>query len=127
MQFASNLASSGNVKMSSLPRCTILCFDRYGFNSHGLDIVKKRLQNNFERRNDGIVGVNVGRNKITDDPVGDFLIGVKELGALADYIVINVSSPNTPGLRKMQEKEELENLISKVNFIPGEPEKSYHF
>lgn len=92
-------------------------FDRYGFNSHGLEIVRKRLQTNFETRCDGIVGVNVGRNKMTADPVRDFLIGVKELGALADYIVINVSSPNTPGLRKMQGKEELENLISKVSFI----------
>ena len=74
------------------------------------------MQTNFESGHDGIVGVNVGRNKITDDPVGDFLIGVKELGSVADYIVINVSSPNTPGLRKMQGKEELENLISKVDF-----------
>ena len=95
----------------------LFMFDRYGFNSHGLEIVRKRLQTNFETRNDGIVGVNVGRNKITDDPVGDFLIGVKELGALADYIVINVSSPNTPGLRKMQGKEELESLISKMIFV----------
>ena len=64
----------------------------------------------------GIVGVNVGRNKSTSDPVEDFVTGIRELGEFADYVVINVSSPNTPGLRKMQGKEQLQNLILKVRF-----------
>ena len=64
----------------------------------------------------GIVGVNVGRNKTTSDPVEDFAKGIRELGEFADYVVVNVSSPNTPGLRKMQGKEQLHNLILKVRF-----------
>ncbi len=67
----------------------------------------------------GILGVNVGKNKMTDDPVGDFVKGVEALGEFADYIVINVSSPNTPGLRKMQGKEELKELISRVSLPFG--------
>ena len=64
----------------------------------------------------GIVGVNLGKNKDTEDAIDDYVKGIKELGHFADYIVINVSSPNTPGLRKMQGKEQLESLISKVIF-----------
>lgn len=90
---------------------------RYGFNSDGIDLVKKRLEKRNENRGIGIVGVNVGRNKTTDDAVDDFVKGIKELGEYADYIVVNVSSPNTPGLRKMQGKEQLQNLILKV-YLP---------
>ena len=88
---------------------------RYGFNSDGIDSVKKRLQKRIGERSQGIVGVNVGKNKTAEDPVEDFVQGIKELGEYADYVVINVSSPNTPGLRKMQGKEQLQNLILKVN------------
>lgn len=63
----------------------------------------------------GIVGVNLGKNKTSEDPVNDYVEGVKTFGSIADYLVINVSSPNTPGLRDMQGKQQLEELIDKVS------------
>ena len=65
----------------------------------------------------GIVGVNLGKNKTSEDPVNDYVEGVKTFGSIADYLVINVSSPNTPGLRDMQGKQQLEELIDKVQFF----------
>jgi len=49
------------------------------------------------RSRGGLVGVNLGKNKTSEDPAGDYVIGVNKLGQFADYLVINVSSPNTPG------------------------------
>ncbi|KAL4234925.1 hypothetical protein ACF0H5_006566 [Mactra antiquata] len=69
----------------------------------------------IQRVAEGIVGVNLGKNKDTDNPVGDYVLGVRKFGLLADYLVINVSSPNTPGLRSMQGKKQLEDLISQVS------------
>ncbi|KAH3772539.1 dihydroorotate dehydrogenase (quinone), mitochondrial-like isoform X1 [Dreissena polymorpha] len=63
----------------------------------------------------GIVGVNLGKNKTSPSPIDDYVEGLKEFSPLADYLVINVSSPNTPGLRSMQGKEQLEELISRVS------------
>ena len=60
------------------------------------------------------MGVNLGKNKTSEDPVNDYVEGVKTFGGIADYLVINVSSPNTPGLRDMQGKQQLEELIEKV-------------
>ncbi|KAK2181609.1 hypothetical protein NP493_389g02010 [Ridgeia piscesae] len=62
----------------------------------------------------GIVGVNLGKNKDTKDAAVDYIAGVKKFGELADYLVINVSSPNTPGLRALQGKEQLTKLIDQV-------------
>ena len=59
----------------------------------------------------GTLGVNLGKNKTSDDEVGDYKIGIRELGPYADYLVVNVSSPNTPGLRSLQQKEPLKNLL----------------
>jgi len=61
-----------------------------------------------------ILGVNLGKNKTSQDTFSDYQKGVLTLGDYVDYIVINVSSPNTPGLRRMQEKEKLMDLLSKV-------------
>ena len=72
------------------------------------------LSRSKDDRSRGILGINLGRNKTTKEPVADFVKGVEELGELADYIVINISSPNTPGLRKMQGKQQLQELISEV-------------
>ena len=63
---------------------------------------------------EGILGVNLGKNKTSPDPVNDYVLGVRKFGDLADYLVINVSSPNTPGLRAMQGREQLKQLIDKV-------------
>eukprot|EP00985_Skeletonema_marinoi_P000267 scaffold82_cov107-Skeletonema_marinoi.AAC.2 len=62
--------------------------------------------------NQGILGVNLGKNKTSDDEIGDYTTGIRKLGPYADYLVINVSSPNTPGLRSLQQREPLYNLLT---------------
>eukprot|EP00986_Skeletonema_menzelii_P001990 scaffold547_cov143-Skeletonema_menzelii.AAC.12 len=62
--------------------------------------------------NQGILGVNLGKNKTSDDEIGDYTTGIRKLGPYADYLVINVSSPNTPGLRSLQQREPLHNLLT---------------
>jgi dihydroorotate dehydrogenase len=94
--------------------------NRYGFNSAGVEKVKQNLvAYNYGGRGalrTGAVGVNVGKNKETSegDAVLDYTHAVKELGELADYLVINVSSPNTPGLRALQGKAQLRALLIPV-------------
>ncbi len=82
--------------------------NRLGFNSRGLDRLVARLK---ARRRRGIVGVNIGRNRDSADAVTDYGAGVRRTAALADYLVVNVSSPNTPGLRDLQARGVLENLL----------------
>lgn len=85
--------------------------NRLGFNNHGLEACARNLR---ARRRNGIVGVNLGKNKDTEDPNIDYVTGVRALGPMADYIVLNVSSPNTPGLRALQNKDSLMDLIRAV-------------
>ena len=66
---------------------------------------------------DGLLGVNLGKNKTSPDPINDYVKGVTKFGDVADYLVINISSPNTPGLRAMQGREVLEKLIQKVSHM----------
>ncbi|XP_066503975.1 dihydroorotate dehydrogenase (quinone), mitochondrial [Hoplias malabaricus] len=93
--------------------------NRYGFNSCGLLAVQERLkaragvQSELTRAGK-VLGINLGKNKLSPDAVADYLEGVRTLGPLADYLVVNVSSPNTPGLRNLQGKEELRHLLEKV-------------
>lgn len=64
---------------------------------------------------DGLpLGINLGKNKTSEDAAADYAEGVRTLGPLADYLVVNVSSPNTAGLRSLQGKTELRHLLSKV-------------
>ena len=86
--------------------------NRLGFNNQGLDAFAARLA---ARRRGGIVGANVGKNRDSDDAVGDYVLGIERLAALADYLVVNVSSPNTPGLRDLQGAPELRALIIAAN------------
>ncbi|WP_407652127.1 quinone-dependent dihydroorotate dehydrogenase [Dongia rigui] len=86
--------------------------NRMGFNNDGMDAVAARLAARDPAR--GIVGVNLGKNKETADAAADYELGVARLGDLADYLVINVSSPNTPGLRALQGKEPLAELIQRT-------------
>ncbi|KDD71571.1 dihydroorotate dehydrogenase, partial [Helicosporidium sp. ATCC 50920] len=97
--------------------------NRYGFNNDGIDAVKSRLERFRERARaprashrlrSGLVGVNVGKNKTTSDGAADFCAGVSALAPLADYLVVNVSSPNTPGLRALQSRAALEQLLRRV-------------
>ena len=69
--------------------------NRYGFNNDGLDVVAARLE--ARRGRPGLVGANVGKNKETVDAAADYVLGIRRLAPLASYLVINVSSPNTPG------------------------------
>ncbi|CAH8542243.1 unnamed protein product [Heterobilharzia americana] len=87
--------------------------NRCGFNSDGHDAVYKRLKDRpWEGR--GVVGVNLGCNKTSVNPIFDYVAGVQKFGEIADYLVINISSPNTPGLRSLQTKAKLHDLLSKV-------------
>ncbi|XP_054372166.1 dihydroorotate dehydrogenase (quinone), mitochondrial isoform X2 [Molothrus aeneus] len=93
--------------------------NRYGFNSHGHIAVERRLRARQETQirltAAGMpLGVNLGKNKSSTDAAADYVAGVRTLGPLADYLVVNVSSPNTPGLRDLQGKAELRDLLSKL-------------
>uniref|UniRef100_A0A674E071 Dihydroorotate dehydrogenase (quinone), mitochondrial n=1 Tax=Salmo trutta TaxID=8032 RepID=A0A674E071_SALTR len=93
--------------------------NRYGFNSCGLAAARERLKaregTQVELTKAGLpLGINLGKNKLSQDAVADYLEGVRTLGPLADYLVVNVSSPNTPGLRDLQGKGELRQLLYKV-------------
>ncbi|XP_066438827.1 dihydroorotate dehydrogenase (quinone), mitochondrial [Eleutherodactylus coqui] len=103
--------------------------NRYGFNSHGIEVVRQRLLQRAEKQKTltaaGMpLGVNLGKNKTSEDAAADYTRGVRELGPLADYLVINVSSPNTPGLRDLQGRQQLYHLLAKVvnarNSLPHE-------
>jgi len=83
--------------------------NRIGFSGHGLDAVERRLAS---RRANGIVGANIGKNKDSQSAERDYADGVRRLAPLADYLVINVSSPNTPGLRDLQGAAPLAAILS---------------
>jgi dihydroorotate dehydrogenase len=85
--------------------------NRMGFNSHGLDAVVDRLS---KRARSGMVGVNLGRNRDAADAVADYAEGVLRAARLADYLVVNVSSPNTPGLRELQRRAIFATLLSRL-------------
>ncbi|HSV00044.1 MAG TPA: quinone-dependent dihydroorotate dehydrogenase [Roseiarcus sp.] len=84
--------------------------NRFGFNNKGFERARARL----ERRPPGLVGVNLGANKDAADRVEDYALGVRTFARLADYLALNVSSPNTPGLRDLQRREALDDLIARV-------------
>ncbi|MCW3797867.1 quinone-dependent dihydroorotate dehydrogenase [Sphingomonas sp. BN140010] len=86
--------------------------NRFGFNSHGQDEALARLAR--RGRGAGIVGVNLGANKHSADRIADYAEGVRRMAPVADYLTINISSPNTPGLRQLQDEGELRALLSAV-------------
>jgi len=92
--------------------------NRMGFNSEGHAPSMARLQNRIRGR--GIVGVNLGKNKLTEDAAADYEIGARHFGPLADFMVINVSSPNTPGLRALQGADVLRDLLARTQAALGE-------
>jgi dihydroorotate dehydrogenase len=106
------LAQPGNPKprVFRLPEDGAV-INRYGLNSEGAAAVRQRLQ---ARRRMGIVGVNIGANKDATDRTADYVTLVQELGGVCDYVSINVSSPNTPGLRNLQGKAVLDDLLTRV-------------
>ena len=86
--------------------------NRLGFNNDGLEIVCKRISENSPF---GTLGINIGPNKDTKNKVEDFIACLSKLFPQADYITINISSPNTEGLRDFHEKKELENLLNSLS------------
>jgi dihydroorotate dehydrogenase len=85
--------------------------NRMGFNNDGLAVVATRLRKRARR---GVLGANLGKNKYATDTADDYARGVRALGRYADYLVVNVSSPNTPGLRALQGRELLAELLTAV-------------
>lgn len=87
--------------------------NRMGFNNDGLEAVKDRLARR-RRTGPGLVGVNLGKNKDTEDAASDYEKGAAAFAPLADFLVINVSSPNTPGLRALQGREPLVEIVRRT-------------
>ena len=87
--------------------------NRMGFNSRGQADALARLARRDRSR--GIVGVNIGANKDSSDRVADYVAGVEAMSPVADYLTINISSPNTPGLRQLQDEGALKALLSAIN------------
>jgi dihydroorotate dehydrogenase len=89
--------------------------NRLGFNSGGLQAYTDRLKARTAKpRAKGIVGANVGKNRDTADGAADYVLGIQAVAGLADYLVCNISSPNTPGLRALQMKAPIEDLLTRV-------------
>jgi dihydroorotate dehydrogenase len=86
--------------------------NRLAFNSQGHEAVHRRLATRRDRG--GVVGINVGANRDSPDRAGDYAAGVARFSDLADYFTINISSPNTPGLRDFHHERELTELLSRV-------------
>ncbi|KRB31280.1 dihydroorotate dehydrogenase (quinone) [Mesorhizobium sp. Root695] len=107
------LPQAGNPK----PRIFRLTADeavinRLGFNNEGHAAAEKRLA--ARKGRSGIIGVNIGANKDSSDRIGDYERGVARFAQYASYLTVNISSPNTPGLRNMQAREQLGELLSRV-------------
>ena len=85
--------------------------NRNGFNNEGVEVVTSRLEARSNKR--GILGANVGANKDSEDRIADYVTGIQRLAGLSDYITINISSPNTPGLRDLQGKAEMDELLTR--------------
>jgi dihydroorotate dehydrogenase len=92
--------------------------NRFGFNNAGLDALRARLQ---ARRGGGVVGVNIGANKESADRVADYVTLVEGLNAHVDYLCVNVSSPNTPGLRGLQDAGALDALLGACMAVATRP------
>lgn len=88
--------------------------NRMGFNNDGMEAVARRLQACPSGRRFGPLGINVGANKDSEDRTADYVTATKRLADLADYVTVNISSPNTPGLRALQDKAALDDLLARV-------------
>jgi dihydroorotate dehydrogenase len=90
--------------------------NRMGFPNGGLDAFRRNVEKFFvtKPRPPGIVGINIGMNKGVDDPAKDYCTLVRMLGPYADYLTVNISSPNTPGLRNLQARENLVPLLTRI-------------
>jgi len=85
--------------------------NRLGFNNSGAEDVSNRIRSNL---NKGLLGINIGPNKDSSDRLNDYLIGLRTFHDIADYITINISSPNTENLRSFHEEEKFDELMNSV-------------
>ena len=85
--------------------------NRMGFNNDGLEAFARRLEG---RPREAVIGANLGANKDSEDRVADYVTGLKRLAGLADYFTVNISSPNTPGLRALQDPAALADLLGRI-------------
>jgi dihydroorotate dehydrogenase len=89
--------------------------NRLGFNSGGVAVFAERLKmRRLKPQARGIVGANVGKNRDTVDGAADYVAGIEAVAGLAEYLVVNISSPNTPGLRALQDKAPIKDLLTRV-------------
>ena len=91
--------------------------NRLGFNNDGIETIKNRIKSDGKK---GILGINIGPNKDTKDKKIDFCLGLKNFFDMADYITVNISSPNTEGLRDFHDQEKLKDLLLTLNKIKKE-------
>lgn len=109
--------------------------NRMGFNNRGqADAVARlcsgqsalaQLEFKLSARRPGICGINIGANKDSGDWIADYAAGVRAMLGIAHYLTVNISSPNTPGLRNLQDKTALDELLAAVNEARGSPELGY--
>lgn len=111
------LAQPGNAKprLFRLPKANAI-INRMGFNNHGIDQLIQNVNLAKDAGYKGVIGINIGKNLNTnvENAVDDYLIGLRQAYFYADYITVNISSPNTPGLRSLQNSDELDNLLSAI-------------
>jgi dihydroorotate dehydrogenase len=88
--------------------------NRFGFNSCGIAPFAGRLAKRRGKGAAGIVGANLGKNRDTEDGAADYIACIEAVTGLADYLVVNISSPNTPGLRALQARAQIEELLTRV-------------
>ena len=86
--------------------------NRLGFNNHGAEVVLDRIKSNNKL---GLLGINVGPNKDSDNRINDYLIGIEKFYEVADYITINISSPNTENLRNFHDERKLQDLLKSIS------------
>lgn len=93
--------------------------NRLGFNNLGADNFEKNLKK-VNRKNQKIIGINIGKNKDNEDAVKDYLLLLERFFSYADYITINISSPNTKNLRDLQNEEQLDDFLQKISILRKE-------
>ncbi|WBF65357.1 MAG: quinone-dependent dihydroorotate dehydrogenase [Candidatus Kinetoplastibacterium crithidii] len=110
-------AQDGNQKprIFRLPKANAI-INRLGFNNHGIEKVLDNIKNNEWQKNNNLLGINIGKNFNTElkNAANDYIFCLKKAYPYADYITINISSPNTKNLRDLQNKEYLENLLTQI-------------
>ena len=94
--------------------------NRLGFNNQGQQEAMPRLARMRPRMGKGVLGINIGANKDSSDRIADYVTGAKNMAPLADYLTVNISSPNTPGLRALQDKGALAELLAAVMAAMGQ-------